>query len=362
MKKLFKTSLYIIVAILVGFTAVYAGNLTPPGTPSQSMKKISDLYQLVNTGANTPDTTFITPGTVSSSMNSVGDIYDLLKSNITAIDISKILTGTTIFGKAGTMANNASPTATISTHDGTSIIPAGYNPGGTITASYTNFAANVIKSGTAVGGVTGTYDTEATNPITAETVSTGKIGFVNGAKITGILAPSLPAPLLKTGQTGCWDAAGTVISCAGTGQDGEYLKGVTKSYTVSGTTPHNIVTDNNTGLQWKQCSEGQSGAACATGTATTATWSNALLACEADTTGSFTDWRLPNLFELMSIVNLQVFNPAINTTTFPATQSSFYWSSSTNVFSPTDAWYVHFYYGYTDLNPKSNTFYVRCVR
>ncbi len=33
----------------------------------------------------------------------------------------------------------------------------------------------------------------------------------------------------KTGQTGCWDASGTPISCAGTGQDGESQKGVSVS-------------------------------------------------------------------------------------------------------------------------------------
>src|SRR5436190_13609944 len=35
-----------------------------------------------------------------------------------------------------------------------------------------------------------------------------------------------PAPVARTGQTVCYDSAGTVIDCAGTGQDGELQKGV----------------------------------------------------------------------------------------------------------------------------------------
>ncbi len=42
-----------------------------------------------------------------------------------------------------------------------------------------------IKTGVVIFGLTGTYDTEAVDPITAGVIQTGKIGFVNGAKITG---------------------------------------------------------------------------------------------------------------------------------------------------------------------------------
>jgi hypothetical protein len=48
-----------------------------------------------------------------------------------------------------------------------------------------DLAVGNIKTGVVVFGLTGTYDTEVANPITAGLVQTGKIGFVNGAKITG---------------------------------------------------------------------------------------------------------------------------------------------------------------------------------
>ncbi|MEJ2240301.1 MAG: hypothetical protein P8X82_18580, partial [Gemmatimonadales bacterium] len=60
-----------------------------------------------------------------------------------------------------------------------------------------------------------------------------------------------PAPVPQTGQTRCWDDSGSAISCAGTGQDGEYQTGVTVDprFADNG---DGTVTDNLTGLIWLQ--------------------------------------------------------------------------------------------------------------
>ena len=71
------------------------------------------------------------------------------------------------------------------------------------------------------------------------------------------------------------------------------------------------VTHNLTGLMWKQCTQGSSGAGCA-GVATAMTWRSALAAAAADHTGGHTDWRLPNDKELDSIVETCGSAPAIN--------------------------------------------------
>ncbi|MBI5180834.1 MAG: DUF1566 domain-containing protein, partial [Nitrospirae bacterium] len=68
--------------------------------------------------------------------------------------------------------------------------------------------------------------------------------------IAGV-AYAAPADLPKTGQTTCYDAAGAVVACANTGQDGDLKKGVTwpsPRFTVDGT--GDCVTDNLTGLMW----------------------------------------------------------------------------------------------------------------
>ncbi len=62
--------------------------------------------------------------------------------------------------KAGSMPVNGSQTATVEISGSakpTKVIPAGYTPGGTITAQLAAGLAPVIKAGEIVGGVTGTY-------------------------------------------------------------------------------------------------------------------------------------------------------------------------------------------------------------
>lgn len=55
-----------------------------------------------------------------------------------------------------------------------------------------------------------------------------------------------------------------------------------------------VVTDLATGLMWKRCSEGLSGASCGTGSATAHSWSAALVLANASSHAGFADWRLPN--------------------------------------------------------------------
>jgi hypothetical protein len=93
------------------------------------------------------------------------------------------------------------------------------------------------------------------------------------------------------------------------------------------------------------------------------TWEGALTYCEGLTLANQRDWRLPNIKELGSIVDRSQFSPSIDTTVFPGTQSSGYWSSTTFVrYAASNAWSVNFYRGYMDPNLKSDSNYVRCVR
>src|SRR5439155_23732926 len=59
-------------------------------------------------------------------------------------------------------------------------------------------------------------------------------------------------PLPATGQTTCWDSNGNVISCAGTGEDGELRKGAPLAYADHG---DGTVADVNTGLVWEKLSD-----------------------------------------------------------------------------------------------------------
>jgi hypothetical protein len=122
------------------------------------------------------------------------------------------------------------------------------------------------------------------------------------------------------------------------------------------------VSDAATGLLWKQCAEGLSGAGCASGAAASFTWQNALhQAADTDFAGR-TDWRLPNKNELESLVERRCYNPAINATFFPNTPSSLFWSASPYASNPYDAWSVYFYDGYVGYFYKYGAGSVRLVR
>ncbi len=76
----------------------------------------------------------------------------------------------------------------------------------------------------------------------------------------------------------------------------------------------------------------------------------------------YSDWRVPNINELRSIVHYGTYNPAIDTQYFPNTTASGYWSSSPNADSSNFAWGVYYYNGYVSSNNRNDTYYVRVVR
>ena len=123
------------------------------------------------------------------------------------------------------------------------------------------------------------------------------------------------------------------------------------------------VTHSRTGLMWKRCAEGQawSGTTC-TGSASTATWANALKAAVPANAAGYNDWRLPNMKELESIVEDKCFSPSINSSIFPNTPASGFWSASAYAGSSSNAWYVVFNVGYAVNFVKSYSYQVRLVR
>jgi hypothetical protein len=175
---------------------------------------------------------------------------------------------------------------------------------------------------------------------------------------------------MATGQIQCWNAAGTLIACTGTGQDGALQLGRAANFTVP--TPHGTYStdyttkDNVTGLVWKSCSEGLSGAACATGTA----YLNAadLTTCpnlnSANTGAGYagrTTWRLPTIEELETLINYNAQSPASFATGFPTTVTGGYWSSSAYIRNTNYAWYMSSTAGYVGSVVKTSIEYARCV-
>ena len=167
-----------------------------------------------------------------------------------------------------------------------------------------------------------------------------------------------PADQPETGQTTCTDTAGTVIACAGTGQDGDLKAGVawpSPRFTVGTGATLDCVTDTLTGLMWVKAPS-----------AVAATWANALTAANDLTLCGFTDWRLPNVNELESLVNSEVDNQAIFLNApaqgFGNVQAVRYWSSSSYAGNAADAWVVSMSDGLVLADGKASSGFVWPVR
>lgn len=219
------------------------------------------------------------------------------------------------------------------------IMSAGYYHIGTLSVIDTDLIADNIKSGVVIFGITGTLGSSP-GP------TPGPVGF------------GIP----DTGQTLCYDVAGAVIPCpapaAALAQDGSYQPAVSQQNyaTQSPAAGTSVTVDNITGLMWvTNPLDALIGGAY--------TWLNAINACENLNYATYSDWRLPNVKELLSIVNRQNLNPTINTTYFLNTQNSNYWSSTSAAIDPSNfAWFVAFGIPNLGYNLKNNTGYVRCVR
>jgi len=181
-------------------------------------------------------------------------------------------------------------------------------------------------------------------------------------KLTGTMGASAPAPVPRTGQTDSY----------ATGDDGDLKKGVAwpdPRFTDNG---DGSVTDNLTGLVWlgdPYCANDYSD------------WSTALdWVAELNTSGTMntencgdtsndgshqTDWRLPNVRELHSLVDFGVSAPPYLppdqpfgdfVTTDPDGIQQSYWSSTTHESgTTTQAWYLFLTNGSVLIQAKAIT-------
>jgi hypothetical protein len=122
------------------------------------------------------------------------------------------------------------------------------------------------------------------------------------------------------------------------------------------------VEDTAAGLTWQGCAVGLTGNQCESGSAAQYNWQEALAYCEALAWGGHDDWRLPNRAELMSIADDRQWSPSIDTTAFPATPRSYFWSSSSCANDTFGAWLVNFRNSNVGITHKHNAREVRCVR
>jgi len=151
------------------------------------------------------------------------------------------------------------------------------------------------------------------------------------------------------------------------------------SASITATTPtsdfidygNGTVMHTKTGLVWKKCIEGMrfNGQTCVGIPLQQILWSGALShAALVNANGGFagfTDWRVPNIKELSTIVERKCVSPTINLVVFPnTTTNGRYWSSTPSSYNAGKILAVEFTYG-GNLEDSSQVFfpnYVRLVR
>lgn len=160
------------------------------------------------------------------------------------------------------------------------------------------------------------------------------------------------APVPQTGQT---------VSYA-LGDDGDLQKGVPWPEPRFTEYEDGTVTDNLTGLVWTKN----------TNIYGVKPWCQAIASCNSSSEGGHTDWRLPNVRELQSLLDyrgenqysmLPVGHPFIG---IGISQTFFYWSSTS--YSPDEAWTISFENGHIYPHPRNCSpddptgYLVWCVR
>lgn len=161
---------------------------------------------------------------------------------------------------------------------------------------------------------------------------------------------------------------------------------------INNTTQRSVWLDSTTGVMWMRCSMGQTwtGTTC-TGQAALYTWHDAQKkVAELNANGgyaNYTDWSLPYVEELMSIVRcdkgfvkkveipsksgilknidaecrINSTLPTINRSLFPKNPPAGFWSVTQGV-SDKDAWHMAFDDGFLYPNSKQNTYHIRLNR
>ncbi len=142
-------------------------------------------------------------------------------------------------------------------------------------------------------------------------------------------------------------------------------KSATAPFSQFGIAARATITDNKNDNTWLRCPVGMTwdGHSCE-GISFTYTWTGAVVAIDelnANNHAGRSDWRLPTVEELNTVVERRCFKPAIDLKAFPYSPESGFWTDTTVEGAQPRAWVVHFLNGNQYIANKSQTWRLRLV-
>ena len=162
--------------------------------------------------------------------------------------------------------------------------------------------------------------------------------------------------LFQTGQKTCFNENGVVIDCIGTGQDGEIQSGF-KFKKNRFTENKQIIYDHATDLTWlRNVNVHQD----------LVDWNSAfnlVSKMNIEMEYGHNDWRVPNIIELESLVDMDRHSPALPTDHLFDDVQDYYWSSTTSAYNMDYAWVLYMVDGAVGVGYKPlSEFYCWPVR
>lgn len=287
---------------------------------------------------------------------SVAGDSDLMASNI--------IDGVDIFGVAGNLVAATGNAAAAEVRAGKTFA----NSGGVSVGIMPDNGAVILTPTTSAQSIAAGYHNG--NGKCAGDPDLAAANISAGVDMFGVAGTAVSGQRLKTEASVCYDASDAVIPCAGTGQDGELQPGVTRQYVDNG---NGTITDQKSGLTWEKLVPG-------TGVHgyDWKPWSavmSKIATLNSTAFGGYTDWRVPNVNELFSLVSYRpvtngapkvpaIFNQCCgDILTCSCTYAGYTWTSTAAPGSPSQAILVEFSEGYMISATRSGSpSSVRAVR
>lgn len=167
-----------------------------------------------------------------------------------------------------------------------------------------------------------------------------------------ILTRGLP----KTGQTVVYQAGDDGTYQAGW-WDGRKIADNKTRFIAQSINGDKVVIDRATGLMWAAEYDAAGG-----NNGLTRNWVIQLQAALVLDFAGFSDWHMPNVFELLSIMDYSLTNPAIDTNFFTSPSSGQLWCSTTYLADTLNALYIDITVAILYYRAKTESAYLRAVR